>query len=50
MIVPPRHGIADVVWTVFLSRMGFVALSAEIEKRPSLARYWQSMQAWPSFA
>ena len=50
VIVPPTYGIADVVWTVFLGRMVFVGMSAEIGKRPPLARYWSAVQARPSFA
>jgi len=48
-LVPPAHGIADVVWTVFLARMEFVGMGAELQKRPALARYWRAMQARPSF-
>ena len=44
------HGAADVVWTVFLARMEFVGLGAELQKRPALARYWRAMQTRPSFA
>lgn len=50
VIVPPAYGVADVVWTVFLARMEFAGLGAEIPKRPALARYWRAMQARPSFA
>jgi glutathione S-transferase len=50
VLVPPAYGIADVVWTVFLARMEFVGLGAELRKRPALARYWRAMQARPSFA
>ena len=50
VLVPPAYGVADVVWTVFLARMEFAGLGAEIPKRPSLARYWHAMQARPSFA
>lgn len=50
VIVPPAYGVADIVWTVFLARMEFANLGAEIPKRPALARYWQAMQARPSFA
>ncbi len=49
-MVPPAYGVADVVWTVFLARMEFVGLGAEIPKRPALARYWRAMQARPTFA
>jgi glutathione S-transferase len=49
-IVSPRYGVADVVWTVFLARMEFAGLGAEIQKRPALTRYWRAMQARPSFA
>jgi len=44
------YGAADVVLTVFLARIEFVGLGAEIPKRPALARYWGAMQARPSFA
>ena len=50
VIAPPRYGVADVVWTVFLARMEFAGLGAEIQKRPALARYWRDVQARPSFA
>jgi ganglioside-induced differentiation-associated protein 1 len=50
VMVPPRYGIADVVWTVFLGRMEFARLGGEVEKRPRVARYWRAMQARPSFA
>lgn len=50
VMVPPTYGIADAVWTVFLARMVFVGMVAEINKRPSLVRYWNAMQARPSFA
>ena len=49
VLVPPAYGAADVVWTVFLARMEFVGMGAELEKRPALARYWRAMQARPSF-
>ncbi|WP_020694339.1 glutathione S-transferase family protein [Reyranella massiliensis] len=49
VLVPPAYGAADVVWTVFLARMEFVGLGAELQKRPALARYWRAMQARPSF-
>jgi glutathione S-transferase len=50
VIVPPAYGVADVVFTVFLARMQFAGLGAEIPHRPALARYWRAMQARPSFA
>lgn len=50
VLVPPAYGVADVVWTVFLGRMEFAGLGAEIPKRPALARYWEAMQARPSFS
>jgi glutathione S-transferase len=50
VLVPPAYGVADVVWTVFLARMEFVGMGAELLKRPALARYWRAMQARPSFA
>ncbi len=49
VLVPPAYGVADVVWTVFLARMEFVGMGAELRKRPALARYWRAMQARPSF-
>ncbi len=49
VLVPPAYGVADVVWTVFLARMEFVGLGAELQKRPALAGYWRAMQARPSF-
>jgi glutathione S-transferase len=50
VLVPPAYGIADVVWTVFLGRMEFAGLGAELPKRPALTRYWRVMQARPSFS
>ena len=50
VLVPPAYGVADVVWTVFLGRMEFAGLGAEIPGRPALARYWAAMQARPSFS
>ncbi len=50
VLVPPAYGVADVVWTVFLGRMEFAGLGAEIPQRPALARYWRNMQARRSFA
>ena len=50
VLVPPAYGVADVVWTVFLARMEFVGMGAELQKRPALARYWRAMQTRPSFA
>lgn len=50
VLVPPAYGVADVVWTVFLGRMEFAGLGAEIPKRPALARYWRVLQARPSFS
>ncbi len=49
-IVPPAYGIADTILTVFLARMEFAGLGAELSKRAALARYWRAMQARPSFA
>jgi tetrachloro-p-hydroquinone reductive dehalogenase len=50
VLVPPDYGVADVVWTVFLGRMEFACLGEEIPRRPSLARYWDALQARPSFS
>ena len=50
MLVPPAYGVADVVWTVFLGRMEFAGLGAEIPRRPALARYWAAQQARPGFS
>lgn len=50
VLVPPRYGIADVVLTVFLGRMEFTGMGAEIQRRPAVARYWQAIQARPGFA
>jgi tetrachloro-p-hydroquinone reductive dehalogenase len=50
VLTPPAYGVADVVWTVFLARMEFAGLGAEIPKRPALARYWRDIQARPSFS
>ena len=50
VLVPPAYGAADVVWTVFLARMEFVGMGAELHKRLALARYWRAMRARPSFA
>jgi glutathione S-transferase len=48
-LVPSGYGPADVVWTVFLARLGFVRLDAEIARRPHLARYAKAVKARPSF-
>ena len=50
VLVPPRHGIADVAWTVFLARMEFLAMADEIAARPALARYWTAMRSRAAFA
>jgi tetrachloro-p-hydroquinone reductive dehalogenase len=50
VLAPPRYGAADVVWTVFLARMGFVRLGHELERRSHVARYARAMKARPSFA
>ncbi|MGH6990247.1 MAG: glutathione S-transferase family protein, partial [Stellaceae bacterium] len=50
VMVPPSYGVADTVWTVFLGRMEFAGLGAELQKRPGVARYWRAMEARPSFA
>lgn len=49
-LVAAGYGIADVVLTVFLARIAFTGLGPEISCRPALLRYWQAMQARPSFA
>jgi glutathione S-transferase len=43
VLVPPAYGAADVVWTVFLARMEFVGMGAELQNRPALTRYWRAM-------
>ena len=50
VLVPPAYGVADLVWTVFLGRMEFAGLGAEIPRRPALARYWAAQQARPGFS
>lgn len=50
VLAPPAYGPADVVWTVFLARIRFVALGAEIARRPAVARYMAAAEARPSFA
>jgi ganglioside-induced differentiation-associated protein 1 len=49
-MTPPAYGVVDTVLTVFLGRMEFAGLGAEIPRRPALLRYWRAMQARPSFA
>lgn len=49
VMVPPAYGVADVVWTVFLARMEFAGLGAELERRTALSRYWNTMRMRPSF-
>jgi tetrachloro-p-hydroquinone reductive dehalogenase len=49
VLVPPAYGPADVVWTVFLGRMGFLRMGEEITRRPALRRWFASMRARPSF-
>jgi glutathione S-transferase len=48
-LVPGGYGPADVVWTVFLARMGFVRFDAEIAGRAHVARYTKAVKARPSF-
>jgi ganglioside-induced differentiation-associated protein 1 len=50
VIGPSDYGLADVVWTVFLGRIEFAGLGAEIARRASLEHYWQAMRARPSFS
>ena len=50
VLVPPDHGAADVVWTVFLARMHFIGMGDEVAACPALVRYWQAMAARPAFA
>ena len=49
-LAPGGYGPADVVWTVFLARISFVHLDAEIAKRDQLARYTAAVMARPSFS
>jgi glutathione S-transferase len=49
VLVPPSYGPADVVWTVFLARMRFIRLHAELARRPAVARYYAAMAERPSF-
>ncbi|WPP04448.1 glutathione S-transferase family protein [Methylocella tundrae] len=49
-LTPPAYGVADTVLTVFLARVEFIGLGAELSGRPALERYWRAMQARPSFA
>ncbi|MFO1084083.1 MAG: glutathione S-transferase family protein [Reyranellaceae bacterium] len=49
-MAPPAYGVGDVVLTVFLARMEFAGLGAELGRRPALVRYWRTMRARPSFA
>ena len=49
-LAPSAYGVGDVVLTVFLARMEFAGLGAELGRRPALVRYWRAMQARPSFA
>ncbi|WP_051335526.1 glutathione S-transferase family protein [Methylocapsa acidiphila] len=49
-LTPPAYGVADAVLTVFLARIAFIGLGAELSRRPALERYWRAMQARPSFA
>ncbi|WP_437742154.1 hypothetical protein WME73_43295 [Sorangium sp. So ce302] len=49
MSAPASPGPADVVWTAFLARMGFVRFDAEISRRARLAPYAKAVKARPSF-
>ncbi len=49
VLAPPHYGMADVVMSVFLARMEFTGLGAEIAARPALAAYWRAMQDRPGF-
>jgi glutathione S-transferase len=48
-LVPGGYGPADVVWTVFLARMRFIRMGAEVARRSRLARYAEAVEARPSF-
>jgi glutathione S-transferase len=48
-LVRTGYGPADVVWTVFLARLHWVRLGAEIARRPALSRYAKAMFSRPSF-
>jgi ganglioside-induced differentiation-associated protein 1 len=48
-LIPPTYGIVDTIMTVFLSRMEFIGLGAQLTARPALLRYWRAMQTRPSF-
>ena len=44
------YTMADVMWTVVLTRMKFVKAGAMIEQRPNLLAYYARMQTRPSYA
>jgi tetrachloro-p-hydroquinone reductive dehalogenase len=44
-----EYTMADVMWTVVLTRMTFLKATAMIEQRPNIHAYYQRMQRRPSF-
>ncbi len=49
-IVGDQYTLADIVWTVFISRLFMLKMDNLILERKALALYWQRMQNRPSFA
>lgn len=45
-----QYTLADVVWTIFLSRLQMVGLSELITGKNELRAYWQRVSSRPSFA
>ena len=48
-IAGATYSLADVIWTVSLTRLSFLKQDALIEARPHLLTYYQRMQARPSY-
>ncbi|MEZ4451630.1 MAG: glutathione S-transferase family protein [Nannocystaceae bacterium] len=44
------YSLADVVWTIILGRMRMLGLGRHVDRRPSVAAYYQRMRDRPSFA
>ncbi len=44
-----QYTLADIVWTVFLSRLFFIDQEKLVESRPAVYAYWRQVQRRPSF-
>ena len=48
-IAGSTYSLADVIWTVSLTRLDFLKQRALMEERPALLAYFRRMQARPSY-